>query len=112
FVIFFFFQAEDGIRDFHVTGVQTCALPIWPQMHSRPAARRRAYWSGYRACRRSRCRHLLRRNNSLSRGLLYRPDLTRPGRAAAQIGRASCRERGEMSGGGVSVEKKEEVRRR
>src|SRR5690606_25345486 len=29
----FFFQAEDGIRDFHVTGVQTCALPI-----SRPFA--------------------------------------------------------------------------
>src|SRR6266702_5415720 len=26
---FFFFQAEDGIRDGHVTGVQTCALPIW-----------------------------------------------------------------------------------
>src|SRR5436309_13149023 len=26
--MFFFFQAEDGIRDFHVTGVQTCALPI------------------------------------------------------------------------------------
>src|SRR5690606_39603739 len=26
--ILFFFQAEDGIRDFHVTGVQTCALPI------------------------------------------------------------------------------------
>src|SRR5690625_6628178 len=25
----FFFQAEDGIRDGHVTGVQTCALPIW-----------------------------------------------------------------------------------
>src|SRR5439155_9362985 len=25
---FFFFQAEDGIRDGHVTGVQTCALPI------------------------------------------------------------------------------------
>src|SRR5690606_39531435 len=28
--ISFFFQAEDGIRDFHVTGVQTCALPIYP----------------------------------------------------------------------------------
>src|SRR6266511_5587833 len=28
FIVFFFFQAEDGIRDFHVTGVQTCALPI------------------------------------------------------------------------------------
>src|SRR5690606_39294378 len=26
--LLFFFQAEDGIRDFHVTGVQTCALPI------------------------------------------------------------------------------------
>src|SRR5271163_4862702 len=30
FVYFFFFQAEDGIRDLIVTGVQTCALPIWP----------------------------------------------------------------------------------
>src|SRR5262249_57555201 len=28
--VFFFFQAEDGIRDWSVTGVQTCALPIWP----------------------------------------------------------------------------------
>src|SRR5215510_12119163 len=27
-MLFFFFQAEDGIRDGHVTGVQTCALPI------------------------------------------------------------------------------------
>src|SRR5438093_10112115 len=27
----FFFQAEDGIRDWSVTGVQTCALPIYPQ---------------------------------------------------------------------------------
>src|SRR5437762_11254323 len=27
--MFFFFQAEDGIRDTSVTGVQTCALPIW-----------------------------------------------------------------------------------
>src|SRR6266508_1345149 len=26
---YFFFQAEDGIRDGHVTGVQTCALPIF-----------------------------------------------------------------------------------
>src|SRR5215203_4762259 len=28
---FFFFQAEDGIRDIGVTGVQTCALPIYSQ---------------------------------------------------------------------------------
>src|SRR3989454_8974232 len=27
-LVFFFFQAEDGIRDYKVTGVQTCALPI------------------------------------------------------------------------------------
>src|SRR5207245_8113300 len=29
FFFFFFFQAEDGIRDATVTGVHTCALPIW-----------------------------------------------------------------------------------
>ena len=29
FCLFFFFQAEDGIRDRNVTGVQTCALPIY-----------------------------------------------------------------------------------
>src|SRR5256885_14426484 len=28
-MLFFFFQAEDGIRDYKVTGVQTCALPIF-----------------------------------------------------------------------------------
>src|SRR2546430_11956039 len=33
--LFFFFQAEDGIRDLTVTGVQTCALPIY---HRRRAA--------------------------------------------------------------------------
>src|SRR3712207_7329974 len=31
----FFFQAEDGIRDIGVTGVQTCALPIWIKMVGR-----------------------------------------------------------------------------
>src|SRR6266850_3992266 len=30
-IYFFFFQAEDGIRDYKVTGVQTCALPISPR---------------------------------------------------------------------------------
>src|SRR5256885_1899491 len=30
--ILFFFQAEDGIRDYKVTGVQTCALPIFKQI--------------------------------------------------------------------------------
>src|SRR5205807_7607678 len=35
----FFFQAEDGIRDYKVTGVQTCALPIWKVHRSRRDAR-------------------------------------------------------------------------
>src|SRR2546430_13465510 len=34
-VFFFFFQAEDGIRDLTVTGVQTCALPISTSLTSR-----------------------------------------------------------------------------
>src|SRR3989454_12570254 len=34
FFFFFFFQAEDGIRDYKVTGVQTCALPIYDDLHS------------------------------------------------------------------------------
>src|SRR5207302_5182110 len=34
-LVFFFFQAEDGIRAFHVTGVQTCALPICTSKKSR-----------------------------------------------------------------------------
>src|SRR6266403_4277221 len=44
--LFFFFQAEDGIRDLYVTGVQTCALPI-----SSPARRscpRTWRWPGRR----------------------------------------------------------------
>src|SRR5690625_8035432 len=33
-IFFFFFLAEDGIRDGHVTGVQTCALPIYVGQHA------------------------------------------------------------------------------
>src|SRR5256885_3558284 len=32
-LFFFFFQAEDGIRDYKVTGVQTCALPIYENFY-------------------------------------------------------------------------------
>src|SRR5437868_7346438 len=39
FVFVFFFQAEDGIRDRNVTGVQTCALPIC--LHEPPGQRKR-----------------------------------------------------------------------
>src|SRR3989441_2738033 len=39
-LFFFFFQAEDGIRDKLVTGVQTCALPIFPVLDEFTAAGR------------------------------------------------------------------------
>src|SRR5690348_17716974 len=39
-ILFFFFQAEDGIRDGRVTGVQTCALPICARLRGCPALRR------------------------------------------------------------------------
>src|SRR5205085_5239109 len=40
FFFFFFFQAEDGIRDLTVTGVQTCALPIWRAAQAYQTCRR------------------------------------------------------------------------
>src|SRR5690606_39431203 len=50
----FFFQAEDGIRDFHVTGVQTCALPIF---RLRPHYPRSVAAASYqRRCRSTCCR--------------------------------------------------------
>src|SRR5256885_9356790 len=46
--IFFFFQAEDGIRDYKVTGVQTCALPISRNVRNEPDPKNRGgdYFSG------------------------------------------------------------------
>src|SRR5690606_40799884 len=44
-LFFFFFQAEDGIRDFHVTGVQTCALPISTPIRPRRPSSPRAPWA-------------------------------------------------------------------
>src|SRR5688572_33138171 len=48
-VCVFFFQADDGIRVLTVTGVQTCALPIWTPCRGcprRPPRRRRSRWPG------------------------------------------------------------------
>src|SRR5260221_8614275 len=39
-IVFFFFQAEDGIRDHCVTGVQTCALPISNSLRTGKISRR------------------------------------------------------------------------
>src|SRR5206468_8889367 len=103
FFFFFFFQAEDGIRDLIVTGVQTCALTIcrrWARDGRdgrSPASRPTPRW-----CRAApaaaRLPHAGARAN-------------RDRRAGAEIGRASCRERGESSGG-EEVEKGKERRGR
>src|SRR3979490_3552504 len=76
-LFFFFFQAEDGIRDKLVTGVQTCALPICSG-HGGRGGRRTA-------------RH--------GRSVVVAPE----------IGRASCRERGEISGGAGLLKKKKKT---
>src|SRR2546421_4248814 len=89
--VFFFFQAEDGIRDLIVTGVQTCALPICTELRGGARTRRdrlenRPFhtddrgWlqrpSGER--RRARCRRVGQNEDRSVRG---------------EIGRASWRER-------------------
>src|SRR6267378_4490564 len=48
FLDLFFFHAEDGIRALYVTGVQTCALPIYPVRHPAPGLRRLRGPSGRR----------------------------------------------------------------
>src|SRR2546426_490862 len=89
FFFFFFFQAEDGIRDYKVTGVQTCALPIStarcsPRGRRRAPGRSRSWWrppatagpapsaAGWRAGRspspRSRARGRRRRDRPRSPG--------------------------------------------
>src|SRR5437764_4720115 len=83
---FFFFQAEDGIRDTSVTGVQTCALPIFP------VARVRAR-NGLALERDHDKRALGLEARTRRTGSRAGPRLLRRPRTAVEIGRASCRER-------------------
>src|SRR2546430_13000514 len=75
--VFFFFQAEDGIRDLTVTGVQTCALPIFPR--EKPFSRNRRRGESLK-----RSSRILRRpSNSRVRQPRERiPALVLPGSAA------------------------------
>src|SRR5256885_8577931 len=91
--MFFFFQAEDGIRDYKVTGVQTCALPISrpargrdPRPRRRPGLRRPALSRASRALR--ECR----------RAVPTAP----PGGAARVPGRATARARERAAAWGSS----------
>src|SRR3712207_7348354 len=104
-VFFFFFQAEDGIRDIGVTGVQTCALPIYP----RPAGRYRRRRLGRQHARaddRGR-----RRRGRTGHGAGRRRGRRRGGGGRGpprENGRASWRGRVEISVGGVSLKKKQQ----
>src|SRR5207244_8785460 len=97
---FFFFQAEDGIRDDLVTGVQTCALPI-SQQHAAPRMAARP--------------PVETRPAPCSSGLSGPEWAVPPAHSGpkwplngGEIGRASCRERGEMAVVDGEVERKTE----
>src|SRR5207253_5810496 len=105
-----FFQAEDGIRDGHVTGVQTCALPIFyvageTNSTDMPVTSGAAepLMGGSYDCFAGRI--------GTSGRLDYLTYLGGAGYdfcsgvAADEIGRASCRERGEGGGGGRGLER-------
>src|SRR5687768_18556100 len=96
-MVFFFFQAEDGIRDVAVTGVQTCALPICGR--DAPAAAAGQPRGLVQPCPPARPRGAPHRHRC-------RPWRPRPGDDRArwvEIGRASCRERVWMLVVGVSL---------
>src|SRR5262249_59391119 len=106
-MVVFFFQAEDGIRDWSVTGVQTCALPIY----------RRADIGANQLhihidCIRADVRAAIGRNQAkISFSWAPFPEILAGHHYMAirsQIGRASCRERGEISGRAVCSKRKEE----
>src|SRR2546430_9167358 len=103
---FFFFQAEDGIRDLTVNGVQTCALPI-----SRRLRARRPRWAAPAPPGRPRPRAAPGRGRRAGGGPSAGPARCSPP-AASEIGRASCRERGEISVGAVSFKKKKKINHR
>src|SRR5256886_7122572 len=106
FVLFFFFQAEDGIRDLTVTGVQTCALPIL--LTADPAILARARVVSLHGLSRDAVRRY-------EAGGHWAYEVLAPGfkynMSDIQIGRASCRERGEISVVAGSLKKKKKEKK-
>src|SRR5205807_7480610 len=105
--IFFFFQAEDGIRDYKVTGVQTCALPI-----SKTEKHDLSYQDGFFTTCFQSCHSFQKRMASGSwdeegwrARVKYMRDTMMAGERA-QIGRASGRGRVEIAGAGGGVRRK------
>src|SRR2546430_3081156 len=88
----FFFQAEDGIRDLTVTGVQTCALPISPSIAKgwrRPRPALRAERNGDN----SPNERVAVPRFTMTQGFTKRPRSAARDEGSPEIGRASCRER-------------------
>src|SRR5262249_58690989 len=102
YVLFFFFQAEDGIRDWSVTGVQTCALPIYykvPTMGDVPVID--AFFVDTAD---PVANHIGVKGLAEPPGIGIAPAIANA--VADEIGRASCRERGEGWGGAGALERK------
>src|SRR5688572_30923398 len=97
--VFFFFQAEDGIRDLTVTGVQTCALPISPGRGGSKSGRRLQGWyfqAPFSIFTITRARWSRPRwSFSVMLNTPCAPDTSLVCSSASrrEIGRASCRER-------------------
>src|SRR5438874_1878472 len=106
----FFFQAEDGIRVLYVTGVQTCALPISPAARPGRLQHLRAHQLPRRGhhLRVDRPAALRARRVALSIRHISRPPAAhrRRDHLRAEIGRASCRERVEVSAATTLITKK------
>src|SRR5205807_5387050 len=100
----FFFQAEDGIRDYKVTGVQTCALPICD------GSLLKRLRITHRPSRSLMCNTFSNDPSPMStHGSSSSPRWIAVGisvtvMARLQIGRASCRERESITAGGVPIE--------
>src|SRR5207237_5174461 len=103
----FFFEAEDGIRESSVTGVQTCALPISEQDLTATLARGGADSRRLAELELENAKARLADVQRQADGTIVRAPvagvIVKP---PAEIGRASCRERGKMWGvaGRVSSE--------
>src|SRR5690625_7686774 len=85
--VIFFYQAEDGIRDGHVTGVQTCALPILDGDETSPLMNTTAA-----GCWRASS-NVRTTNSVLWPKVRWIKSMSRDTLPESQIGRASCRER-------------------
>src|SRR5690606_39670947 len=100
----FFFQAEDGIRDFHVTGVQTCALPISPALIYVALNHGSAGLDGWAIPTATDIAFAVGLLALLGRSIPSNVRIFLLALAIiddiVEIGRASCRERVEVTGGG------------